>query len=193
MFVRQQLTQLALLLGAWGQLPAPSGPRHQETISTCNEWYTVRTGDTCFQIEQAFDISHEQFLSWNAAITEDCLTNLWPEYLYCVGNNEPEESASPPSRITISIESPSSMRSVSSLPKTIDRAISSPTEEATYSIRIPIAPWNLSTPTFDMTWPPKRTQAGQPSHCNKWYLVGGGDTCHSVYRKFQTSMTKNDL
>lgn len=65
--------------------PTPTTPQPQmpDIIDTCDDFYLVREDDTCWAIETVFSISHDDFLSWNEAVGEDC--NLWLGYYVCVG------------------------------------------------------------------------------------------------------------
>lgn len=190
---------LLLTTGTWCQEETPSGPTQPQTASNCNQWYTVKAGDSCYSVETDFKISHADFLKWNPSVSEDCVTNFWTKYSYCVGIGDTTTSkksfASSTSSLTSSTpgtgaHGPSSTAKGS---KTGSSVSTSTTADSSYSIRNPVTSFNISTPTIDRTWPPKRTQAGQPSYCNRWYLVEAGDTCDVVYQKFGTSMTKEQL
>jgi LysM repeat protein len=63
----------------------PDKPTQTGTISTCNKWYDVVSGDTCGIVEQAFSITHAQFIAWNPAVSQDCSQNFWVGEAYCVG------------------------------------------------------------------------------------------------------------
>ena len=178
-----QLLFLSLAIGALGQDTTPSGPTQPGTASNCNKWYTVKAGDGCYSVETAFGITHTQFIDWNPAVSNDCTTNFWAGYSYCIGVGSVITSSSFSTTGTTTTPVTNS-----SSPITTTASVN-----ATYSIRNPITSYTLSTPTTDRTWPPTKTQAGQPSYCNKWYLVGAGDTCEIVYRKFGTSMSRENL
>lgn len=186
----RKLILCSLAIIVFGQETTPSGPTQPKTVPNCQKWYTVKSGDSCFSVETAFSITHAQFVTLNPDVSNDCLTNFWLGYSYCV---EASSLTKPTPTITgspSSIEKSSSSIS-SGAPESISEAQSS--ISTTYSIRNPITTWKLSTPTVDNTWPPKKTQTGQPSYCNKWYLVKGDDTCETVYRRFATSMSRDDL
>jgi hypothetical protein len=188
---------LSLAAGTFAQDTTPSGPTQPGTIPTCNKWYTVKSGDGCYSVETAFTITHAQFIAWNPAVSNDCLTNFWLGYAYCIGVGSVVTTSSSPIAVT-STSRASTSSLVSSGGSTTSTATSSirittTSVNATYSIRNPITSYNLSTPTTDRTWPPTKTQVGQPSYCNKWYLAEGGDTCELVYRKFGSSMSKVEL
>ncbi|KAL4901141.1 hypothetical protein BDW74DRAFT_181995 [Aspergillus multicolor] len=53
------------------------------TTETCYEWYVAVSGDSCWSIYTAYEITFEQFRQWNEVIDEEC-SNLWPDYAYCV-------------------------------------------------------------------------------------------------------------
>jgi hypothetical protein len=188
---------LSLAAGAFAQDTTPAGPTQPGTIATCNKWYTVKSGDGCYSVETAFAITHAQFIAWNPAVSNDCLTNFWLGYAYCIGVGSVVTTSSFPIAVT-STSGASTSSLVSSGGSTSSTAASSTritttSVNATYSIRNPITSYNLSTPTTDRTWPPTKTQVGQPSYCNKWYLAEGGDTCELVYRKFGSLMSKVEL
>ncbi|KAI4192254.1 MAG: hypothetical protein LQ348_003223 [Seirophora lacunosa] len=184
---------LLLAITVLGQDTTPSGPTQPGTISSCNNWHTVKTGDSCYTIETDFKISHADFLKWNPAVSEDCVTNFWGGYAYCVGIDSTITSSKPSSSTSATPSSVSSATKTSSSASSSKSSSATSTANSTYSIRNPSTSPNISTPTIDTTWPPKKTQAGQPSYCNKWYLVEAGETCDTVYRQFGTSMTKAQL
>ncbi|KAF5717006.1 carbohydrate-binding module family 50 [Fusarium globosum] len=81
---------LSLLL-CWGLLPAlhaqddkPGAPVHSGQPSNCITWHTVKQGDDCETVPKKYYITKEEFLAWNPAVSEDCLTNFWLKYAYCV-------------------------------------------------------------------------------------------------------------
>jgi hypothetical protein len=38
----------------------------------------------------------------------------------------------------------------------------------------------VSSTTVETAFPPKKTQAGQPSYCINWHLVAAGETCQGI-------------
>ncbi|EMD68574.1 carbohydrate-binding module family 50 protein [Bipolaris sorokiniana ND90Pr] len=65
--------------------PAIPGPTHPGTVAGCNKWHVVGSGDSCWTISQLYGIGLDTFYKWNPAIQNDCATNFWPDYAYCVG------------------------------------------------------------------------------------------------------------
>lgn len=53
------------------------------TTNTCYTWYTVQSGDGCYSIEQAYEISLAQLQAWNPDLHADC-GNLLLGDAYCV-------------------------------------------------------------------------------------------------------------
>ncbi|KAJ5933735.1 carbohydrate-binding module family 50 protein [Penicillium verhagenii] len=90
-------------------------PTQTGTISTCNLWYDVASGDTCSSVEEAFGITSEQFIAWNPAVSSDCTTNFWVGDSYCVGIS------------TVSTSS-TSTTTTSSASKTAETAANEPTQ-----------------------------------------------------------------
>ena len=50
--------------------PTPKGPQPQQPgiVSNCNKYYLVKSGDSCYTIEQAQSVSAANFLKWNTGI-----------------------------------------------------------------------------------------------------------------------------
>lgn len=67
------------------------------------------------------------------------------------------------------------------------------TQNATYSTRLPITSYNLTTIPTDTAWPPSRTQAGQPGYCRTWHLVSPGDSCQSIVNEYGVGVTMDEL
>ncbi|KAB8229013.1 uncharacterized protein BDW43DRAFT_322438 [Aspergillus alliaceus] len=55
-----------------------------DTIDTCMKWHLTRDGDGCWQIQQDFHISADNFNKWNPHVGADCHA-LWLGYYVCVG------------------------------------------------------------------------------------------------------------
>ncbi|KAL1895036.1 hypothetical protein Sste5346_005456 [Sporothrix stenoceras] len=162
----------------------PPGPIMTGSPANCNNWYLVVRGDTCGKIESKFGISHDQFLAWNPVISADCSTNFWLGEAYCVG-----VGASVTTGPTGT--GPTSSHTISS--SGTGRSTKANTTTTPYWTRLPVTSWNISTPTVGTTWPPTRTQAGQPSYCNEWHLVQAGDTCASIAAQYTTWMALADF
>ncbi|KAG2016846.1 hypothetical protein GB937_006048 [Aspergillus fischeri] len=66
--------------------PTPTGPEPQMPgiVSNCAKFYQVKSGDSCWSIDNAAGITLAQFRSWNTQIDENC-TNLWVDYYVCIG------------------------------------------------------------------------------------------------------------
>ncbi|KAJ0304761.1 hypothetical protein COL516b_005537 [Colletotrichum fioriniae] len=65
-------------------LPARDGMT--ENCTQIIEWHVVTGGD-CSTVEAEYGLTHAQFLALNPAVSEDCLTNFWGGYAYCVGTS----------------------------------------------------------------------------------------------------------
>ncbi|KAJ5195956.1 hypothetical protein N7449_006435 [Penicillium cf. viridicatum] len=53
-------------------------------ISTCDKFYKVVSGDSCYSIAQAYGITLDEFYEWNPDVGDDC-SGLWLGYGVCVG------------------------------------------------------------------------------------------------------------
>ncbi|KAL2068497.1 hypothetical protein VTL71DRAFT_14834 [Oculimacula yallundae] len=159
----------------------PTGPTQPGTVSNCNKYHTVVKGDDCGTLESKYGITHTQFITWNPAVSQNCLDNFWLGNSYCVGVGAGTETSSTVTSTRIS----SSTKISTSRPIT--------TANATYSIANPVVEWNITSTTVDKLWPPTQTQAGQPSYCNKWHLVKSGESCETVVTLYDTTLDMVDL
>ncbi len=140
-------------------------------------------------------MSHEDFREWNPAVSVDCISNFLAQVvILCVNRQHYDRETSSTSLESSSTSKADESISTTSIPtKTASSANTTSSDATVYSIRNPTSSINIATPTVDMSWPPKTTQAGQLSFCNDWYLVGGFDTCHPFYSRFISSMTEEQL
>lgn len=66
---------------------APNGtptPTQAGMVSGCKTFYLVQSGDGCYDIATSYQITLDQFYSYNPAVGDDC-SGLWPNYYVCVG------------------------------------------------------------------------------------------------------------
>ena len=68
-----------------GTGPSPSAPAFSGQPANCIKWDIIQDGDSCSSLENTYFITHAQFLKWNPAVSEDCSSNFWKGYAYCVG------------------------------------------------------------------------------------------------------------
>ncbi|PYH91868.1 LysM domain protein [Aspergillus ellipticus CBS 707.79] len=60
-------------------------PTQSGLISTCDEYYYVEKGDTCYNIQNSYmDFTLDEFYTWNPSISSGC-SGLQPDYYVCVG------------------------------------------------------------------------------------------------------------
>ncbi len=175
---------------------SPGGPTFANIASNCNAYHTVVAGDGCWSITQTYSITLDQFYLWNPDVTDDCGTNFWPGYAYCVGVGPapPASLSSTPvtcscSTISTGIVASSSTASSSTKSSTTSASgtgtsgttsssISSNTEP--YTTLHPITNYTITPTTVASVFPPTRIQAGQPADCIDWYLTTSWDTCDSI-------------
>ncbi|KAM0468441.1 hypothetical protein ACHAP7_010893 [Fusarium lateritium] len=205
------LTRILLLLctflpSASSQDSRPGGQVHNGQPKNCDAWHTVKEGDDCDSVPNEYSISRKQFLAWNPAISEDCTSNFWLEWAYCVSVFEPSSagnsitstfaiSKSTTNNDATKDSSVSLLSSTDASSQTTSACVSASTESVstTYSVRHSVSTWNITTPTADFSWPPKATQAGQPKECNKWHLVEGTQDCDTVLNKYSAFMREKDF
>ncbi|KAF5536909.1 hypothetical protein FNAPI_11588 [Fusarium napiforme] len=205
----------SLLAAVYAQDDKPSAPVHSGQPSNCIAWHTVKQGDDCETVPKKYYITKDEFLAWNPAVSKDCLTNFWLKYAYCVRvegtsaiytsteltkthkttvTTKSSDQTSATSQIT-STKDASSTTNTSSKPTsaTTSGSVITTSANATYSVRNPVSTWNITTPTTDVTWPPKVTQSGQPQDCNKWHLVRGRQGCRDVLNTHGYFMKMEDF
>ncbi|RAL14757.1 uncharacterized protein BO97DRAFT_422109 [Aspergillus homomorphus CBS 101889] len=66
---------------------------------------------------------------------------------------------------------------------------------STYIVRLPVTSDTMPTAPMpvDTPWPPTKTQAGQPTSCNRWYLVKPGDSCQIISQRSGGSISMDRL
>lgn len=182
---------LLLLPVIQAQDSSPNGPTFPNIAPNCNAYHTVVDGDGCWSISQAYEITVDQFYEWNPDIADDCGTNFWPGYAYCVGVGPapPSSLSSTPvtcscSTTTASISSTSSTSTTHSTSSSGTRSEteSSSTDTSTepYSTLHPITSYTITATTTELEFPPTKTQDGQPANCDDWRLTTAWDTCDSI-------------
>ncbi|GKZ21588.1 hypothetical protein AbraCBS73388_007489 [Aspergillus brasiliensis] len=72
-----------------------TAPTQTGITADCQEFYMVKSGDTCTSIEAQFGITFGEFYSWNPSIGSGC-TNLWLGYAYCVKGPQSTATATGP-------------------------------------------------------------------------------------------------
>jgi len=153
------------------RVTTPPGPTFTGTPGNCNSWHLVKGGETCNTVLKLYGLTLDVFRQYNPAVSSDCTANFWADYAYCVGLGPFISSTS-----------------------TKTFTSSSATVSTPYSIRHPTTTWVITTPTLDdSTWPPTKTQAGQPSYCSNWHPVSGEDDCESIAFSYKTWMSLADF
>lgn len=72
----------------------PKGPQPQQSgiVSNCNKYYSLKSGDGCYAIEQSQGVSSQNFFQWNTGIKSDC-SNLFLGYYVCIGVSQRFENS----------------------------------------------------------------------------------------------------
>jgi len=179
-FCKTFLVASFLIQGIIAQDSSPKGRTLPEIAANCNAFHTVVSGDGCYSVETKYHISHADFIKWNPDVSGDCLTNFWLNYSYCVGIGA---VASKSSSTRLSATNTTSSVSLKPSSPISPGNNTSATTTTPYSIANPISTWNVSrSNTVETAFPPKKTQAGQPSYCINWHLVSAGETCQDIIR-----------
>lgn len=186
------LTAQAFGLAA-AQAPGPTQPN---TAANCNKWYLVKAGDGCGTAEAAGGITADQFFKWNPDVSRDCVTNFTAGYAYCIGVGAAVSTTTSKTSSTTSKTSSTTSKASSTTSKTSSTSkvsTTAPTTTLPYSTRFPVTTWNITTPTIGTDFPPKETQAGQPTYCIDWHFVTGADSCQTIVNRYATSLRMDDL
>ncbi|KZF20520.1 carbohydrate-binding module family 50 protein [Xylona heveae TC161] len=72
-------------------VPSPLMP---STRADCPQYYQIQDGDGCWNVEQKYDISTDQFNAWNPYVGSQC-QNFWPGYYLCVATPSGGSSSAP--------------------------------------------------------------------------------------------------
>lgn len=64
--------------------PGAPSPTQPGALCGCRRWHLVQSGDSCWAIQNQYQITAQQFQSWNPQVGADCAT-LWLGYNVCVG------------------------------------------------------------------------------------------------------------
>ncbi|KAI6257280.1 hypothetical protein MCOR29_010644 [Pyricularia oryzae] len=158
------------------QAVPPPGPTQPGTAPNCNKWHIVisGSGDNCDNVAARYKITLAQFLKWNPAVSSDCLQFFWPDYAYCVSV---DASITAVPTTSTSVRTTFATRTTSAVSTSVLPPVSTPS----YTFNHPVTDLNITTPTVPTEeWPPKNTQAGQPSYCNDWHLVMPGESCRAI-------------
>ncbi|KAL4737494.1 hypothetical protein BDV11DRAFT_191680 [Aspergillus similis] len=65
------------------------------TASNCNRFHLVVDGDQCDSLASAYDISLDDFYTWNPGVGDECRT-LKTEYYVCIGVSSNGTTTAPP-------------------------------------------------------------------------------------------------
>ncbi|KAJ5248571.1 hypothetical protein N7468_000022 [Penicillium chermesinum] len=86
------------------QASTSMGSTPTDTISGCQEFYTVTDSDDCASVLSKFGITVSQFYQWNPSVGSTC-TNLWREEAYCVKGPATATSSGPNAPVQTGIAS----------------------------------------------------------------------------------------
>lgn len=64
--------------------PHPPGVTQAGATLACMKWAMVEYDDRCGKFVDMYDITIEDFVSWNPSLGPEC-TGLWGGYAVCVG------------------------------------------------------------------------------------------------------------
>ncbi|KAJ5153375.1 uncharacterized protein N7482_009853 [Penicillium canariense] len=166
-------------------LSSPDKPTLTGTVTNCNQWYDVIEGDSCWAITQDFGITQAQFEAWNPAVgSTTCVVEIGVSY--CVGVGSVVSTTTTTSSSITSSSSGSASSSITGTGAVTSTITSNSTTTTSYSTLSYNTTTNPVTIT-DSTWPPTRTQSGQPSYSKN------GDTCQSIALQHSTWMDQSDF
>ncbi|KAK4466819.1 hypothetical protein QBC42DRAFT_258115 [Cladorrhinum samala] len=146
------ISALVGLLSAAAPVSAQSGYM-PNIVSNCNKFHLVAANNNCGTITSAYNITLDQFLSWNPSVNQVC-TNLWLDYYVCVGVAGMVTSVVPP-------------------------PITTTTANATFVPPIT----TITTSTAATPSGPSTTAVPMPgviASCKKYHTVASGDSCDYI-------------
>jgi LysM repeat protein len=174
----------------------PNGPQPQMsgTVSNCNMYHKIRTGDGCESIEQSYGISPENLRLWNPSINSNC-DNMPVDYYICVG--VPGSTGSTPSPLM-----PNTIDSCSKFHKfqagegckSIEQLYGITSEEfRTWNPSINSVCSNLLVDYYVCIGvpPPSPLMLNTIGSCSKFHKFQAGEGCESIEQLF--GITSEDL
>lgn len=150
-------------------------------IQNCSAWYLAQLNDTCTTVPSTFgyNFTYSEFMNWNPSINWSNCTGFEANQYYCV--NWPG-AAQLPYYSNISYYDNSTNATFYDYPNTTcTTATSTPSATTTGSTSV------TSTVSVTSTGAPQPEQSGVVSNCNKYYLVGSGDSCGSIELAYNIS------
>ncbi|KAL4805718.1 hypothetical protein BDV18DRAFT_139700 [Aspergillus unguis] len=196
-------------------VPSPTMPG---TATSCNRFHLVIAGDGCSDLAAAYDISLDDFYTWNPGVGDGCST-LKTEYYVCVGvasSSSASTSTNPPtSTSSDSTPSPTMTGTASNCNKyhLVKEGDACYDLAAEYGISLDnFYTWNpgvggdcstlrteyyvcvgVSTSSGPSSTPtsgstPSPTLGGTAANCNNYHYVEEGDGCYDLAVEYDVSL-----
>ncbi|KAK7014296.1 hypothetical protein R3P38DRAFT_3003090 [Favolaschia claudopus] len=186
----------------------PSNLASNVNTSTCAQYYTIVSGDTCTSIEQTFLISDAEFKAINRGINAQC-TNIVLGLAYCVLSTAPPDTTSTPSGPPGNVASGTITDGCTGY-YTVASVDSCATIESKYNLtlaqfitmnpEINLGCTNLalaeaycvaSSNSSSGTGPPGNVAPGTiTAGCTEYYTIVSGDGCASIESKFELTLAQ---
>ncbi|KAJ5200415.1 hypothetical protein N7491_008780 [Penicillium cf. griseofulvum] len=156
---------------------SPPSPTQSGIPTTCDRYAQAQSGDGCYSFSQDFGITLQQLETWNPVLgsnSENCLTQFFAGYWYCIGL-----VGSATSTATTSTTSSTGVPTPSPVQSGIDPQCTKYSEAVTGDTCIVFASANNITPAQLYSWNPVLGSGG--SNCgsafwaNEYYCVGAPD------------------
>ncbi|GAB1211881.1 hypothetical protein ATERTT37_001005 [Aspergillus terreus] len=179
------------------------GPLDPGTASDCTYYDTALDSIyTCEYFEFNWGLSHEDFVSYNPSVLDDC-SGIKVGNSYCVevnnGQPRPTTTSSTPTSTATSKPSPTQDGLIDTCTAfylavagdTCDKIVANGIWAKTYyCVGVPGTPTgNPSTTTTAPTGGPSPTQDGIIATCSRFYQAVAGDTCDKIAARYGTFST----
>ncbi|KAL4938538.1 hypothetical protein BDV06DRAFT_225905 [Aspergillus oleicola] len=206
--------------GGWKNGPKATGFTDPDVTANCDYWVNdVQSSDTCEMVDDYFDITLRQLVSWNPSLQYDYCV-LVPGMSYCVSgpavaSTSAIVSATPASTVTFSGTAAPVQSSVASsctkyhYVRNGDSCNSIQDQYMNFTLA-QFYTWNpsikegckglvqgdyvcvaaKSPTTASSSSSSFPTQSGATSKCNKWHFVAGDDTCSSIRDQYDLTATQ---
>ncbi|THC89830.1 hypothetical protein EYZ11_010714 [Aspergillus tanneri] len=184
-------------------------PTQMGLISTCNAFYYVKKGDSCWVIMNSYgNFTLDQFYSWNPAVKTDC-SGLQPDYYVCVGVGGSTDSTTTKTTTTTTptnIGPSPTQAGIATDCSTYYQAEKGDScwlivnEKYTYLTTAKFNKWNPAVGSncsnlqkgyyYCVATKTERPMPNTISTCKKWHHVATGDNCWSIEQEYSISATQ---
>ena len=186
--------------------PIPSNLAQAAKVntSTCAEYYTIKSGDSCAGIETNFALTNTKFLALNPGVNAQC-TNIVIGQAYCVFSIYASSSATtgPPSNVAtgtittnctgyhtiVTGDSCGSIETNYNITDTLFHSMNPELTSTCTNLVIGDAYCIGTSNTTSTTGPPSNLASGSLANCTKYDTVVSGQSCTTIVATYSITLS----